>query len=251
MKDENGSANDTGDTLDIVRRLIDEADAAPAPEAVATPAKTPVEKAPAATKTAKKAPKAIPVAEAPQPAPVVEQPMTRPITRSMSPSEQHGFDELLSPEECNECVDAPDSWSKRAFDAAVVAAKEFFLRPEAPREMALALLAISTILWTGYVAAMAVLVVVSFVITWFTLGPDESAERIVAWHARLAERDPEKAETIRLRAAKVSRFVTKIVERLPDHWTTGLVVPDFEPSQDLPEKMKDDPFARLASEARS
>lgn len=236
MKDENATAGESGDTLDMVRRMIDEAGPAPAPEA----APESVRKVPDAT-----APARAPVVQ--QPRPMVEQPMTRPVEPVVAPREKHVFEELLDQEDCSERSDSAMTWRQRAF----AAARAFLQRPEATRELALAFLAISAIVWPGYVAAMAVLSVLAAVITWLTLGPDESAERIVAWHARLAERDPEKAETIRRRAARVSRAITRAVDRLPDHWTTGFVLPDFEPAQDAPEKLQDDPFARLAAEVRS
>lgn len=124
----------------------------------------------------------------------------------------------------------------------------FLKRPEAAREFATALLAVYTILFPGYVALYLVLAILSAVIAWLTLGPDRASELVVNWHARLAQRDPERAEMLRLRAARVSATITRWVDQLPDSWTTGFTLPDFEPTGAVPEKLKDDPFEKLAAQ---
>ena len=83
-------------------------------------------------------------------------------------------------------------------------------------------------------------------IIYFSLGPDRVDASVAAWHARLRRRDFDKAEDIRRRAAFWSKRISAIVGRLPEKWTTGLYLPDFEEAPELPEKMKKDPFDRLA-----
>lgn len=226
MDDDQAKAEGTGDMLDLVRRLIDEAEAAPAPPAQRQPVGASVE------------------AVAPSAAPDDAPPVSRRVVPRAQPRPAAGFDDLLSQDDCETCGEPRPGWRRRA----QASARAFLARPEATRELALAFLAVSVIVWPGYVAALATLALLAAAITWLTLGPDEAAERIAAWHGRLAARDPAKAETIRRRAARVSRAIARLADRLPDHWTTGLALPDFKPPQEAPAKLKDDPFDRLAAE---
>lgn len=125
----------------------------------------------------------------------------------------------------------------------------FFKRPDAPRWLALVTLMVATAAWPWMVAGMFGLALAAAAITWFTLGPDRASELVAEWHARLAVREPETAETLRRRAAKVSRVLAGIAEKLPERWTAGLYLPDFEPEREMPEKMKEDPFDRLSRHA--
>ena len=53
---------------------------------------------------------------------------------------------------------------------------------------------------------------------------------------------------MRSRAAKTSAAIGVIVDRLPESWTQGLYLPDFDEPDDLAEKWKSDPFDRLNRE---
>lgn len=270
MQDQNNDLNP--ETLDIVRRMI--ADSADKPEPVKTPAPAPglaeevvapglAEEIVAPKPAPETAPTFVPDTEAdpdptPETRPVNDPPRpavapvyhTVPLAPVARPVPRDPVPPVLPELAEEELKPRPRRDWRKAIARALRPAKQFMLRPEAPRELALALLAVSAIVWPWIVAGFVALVVVVVTITWFTLGPDRVAELVVDWHARLALRDPDKAETIRLRAARVSRAITRTVERLPDRWTTGFYLPDFEPSQDMPEKMKDDPFDRLKAQVR-
>ena len=67
-------------------------------------------------------------------------------------------------------------------------------------------------------------------------------ERVSGWvlarYARLKDENPEKAERLRLKAARLSAMASAIAARLPESWVQGLYLPDFEPAGELPEKMR-------------
>jgi hypothetical protein len=50
------------------------------------------------------------------------------------------------------------------------------------------------------------------------------------------------------RSGGMSKLISGIVERLPDKWTTGLYLPDFEEPAELPDKMQSEPFDRLTTQ---
>ncbi len=97
------------------------------------------------------------------------------------------------------------------------------------------------------VLGMALLALMIGLITYFSLGgPDRVAELVVAWYQRKKAREPERAEEIRARAARISLRLSKIVDRLPEGWTQGLYLPDFEETKPpLPDCLAKDPFDRL------
>ena len=80
---------------------------------------------------------------------------------------------------------------------------------------------------------------------------DGCVELVVKWFDRLKARDPDKAERIRKRAAGVSNALNRGLERLPENWTRGLYLPDFETDGYVPEKLKVDPFEDLAAKVHS
>lgn len=83
---------------------------------------------------------------------------------------------------------------------------------------------------------------------YFAFGHDRVCSMILVWYRRLQQRDPEKAERLRVRAARISAWISRVADRLPERWTNGLYLPDFEPEV-LPEKMHSDPFERFYTEA--
>ena len=129
--------------------------------------------------------------------------------------------------------------------AALEQVKAFLAQPEAPRRLSLALLVLIVFLRPLAVLGMALVALMVGLITYFSLGPDRVAEMVVAWYRRKKEADPERAEEIRARAARVSQRLGKIVDRLPERWTQGLYLPDFEENKPLPECLTGDPFDRL------
>ena len=130
----------------------------------------------------------------------------------------------------------------------------FLRRPDAPRLLAIVLLAAAFIAKPWFVVFLAVFAVILAVSVAAYLGFDTVAERIALWHERLSQRDPDRAEAIRARAARASKVASKLIARLPEHWTEGLYLPDFEKGEPPSAKLKDDPFEKLArqvSQARS
>jgi hypothetical protein len=125
----------------------------------------------------------------------------------------------------------------------------FFKRPDAPRWLALVTLMVAIAAWPWTVATLVGVALAGAAITWFTLGPDRASELVAEWHANLARRDPDAAESLRRRAALVTRVIAGIADKLPERWTAGLYLPDFEPEREMPDKMKDDPFDRLSRHA--
>lgn len=126
----------------------------------------------------------------------------------------------------------------------------FLARPDAPRLLALALLVAAFLLHPWFVVALAFLALLAAGTAVLVIGTDVVAERIATWHGRLARRDPERAETIRARAAAISRHLGALLDRLPESWTTGLYLPDFEPEAQRPAPPVGDPFLRLAESVR-
>jgi len=243
---------DGGATLDIVRRLIDETSAAaePAPVAEVAPEPQPLENtAPTPThqSVALEAGVQQIIAEA-EAAPGLADTPTRVV--EPDPAERFGWDVIPVDEIDHTDADTAPAWWRTAAAKVWDAVLRFMRRPEAPHEIALALLAIFTIIFPGYVMLFVVLAVLSVLIAWLTLGPDRASEMVANWHSRLAARDPERAERLRRRAARVSAVITSSVDRLPDSWTTGFALPDFEPMDAPPEKLKDDPFDKLAAQVQ-
>lgn len=110
--------------------------------------------------------------------------------------------------------------------------------------VSLAILMIIVPLWLFLtVLVLAVAGVIGFL---SLMGPERISGWVVARYKRLQQDDPEKAESLRARAARISARITAFAERLPEKWVQGLYLPDFEPATDLPEKMRTEPFERLS-----
>lgn len=127
-------------------------------------------------------------------------------------------------------------------------AMRFLRRPDAPRLLAIAVLAALISLAPMAILMLCTLAVLTTLAAYRLLGSDRASKLGWAWYARARQRDPEKAETIRRRAAYLSTCASGLLDRLPSRWTAGLYLPDFEEPRPLPEKMNTDPFDRLAAE---
>ncbi len=269
-EDASAELGDADPTLDIVRQMIEAAEAIPAP----------------ATKPAG------PATPRPEVAATVPKPAPPPVPDAdpdiWDEAEPEGWDDLYAGEtgpgyelvdvdggEMGETFEAigptdtgpaPESWLRRllrrwlralgawvrarlAALAARVAA--FLRRPDAPRRLATALLVFFVIVWPWQVLWLTLLIPLAAAITWASVGSDGCVELVVKWFDRLKARDPDKAERIRLRAAAVSRALNHGIERLPESWTQGLYLPDFETDGYVPEKLKVDPFEDLAAKVHS
>ncbi len=130
-------------------------------------------------------------------------------------------------------------------------ALEFLKRPGTPRLLSVLVLLVLVLLRPGFVLFLFVMVLLTALVLYFSIGPDRVQGFAAGRYRRLRERDPDAAESLRQRAAKASKFLSAIVDRLPERWTDGLYLPDFDPPPELPEKMKVDPFVRLAESRRA
>lgn len=128
---------------------------------------------------------------------------------------------------------------------------EFMRRPDAARRLALAIIVFSVLVWPVEVLWLTLLIPLALLICWASVGNEGCVELVIQWHARLKARDPAKAERIRARAAAVTRGLNRGLERLPQSWTQGLYLPDFETDGYVPEKLKVDPFEELAARVHS
>lgn len=127
----------------------------------------------------------------------------------------------------------------------VGAGLSFLKRPDAPRLLSILFLLALIILKPGFVLFLFLMFVLVGLVLYFSFGPDQVESFAIERFRRLRERDSDAAEKLRHRAAKASKTLSMIVDRLPDKWTAGLHLPDFEYPPELPEKMKSDPFDRL------
>ncbi len=117
--------------------------------------------------------------------------------------------------------------------------------PMTPRVMAV-LACLALFLFYPLVAMILLFVtVMTGVIVYLSVGP-EQVERFAARRfEKLRARDPERAERLRQRAIRVVGVLNKVIDRLPERWTSGLYLPDFDGTAEQPEKLQSDPFERL------
>lgn len=127
-------------------------------------------------------------------------------------------------------------------------ALSFLKRRDAPRLLSIFLLLILIILRPGFVLFLFLMAVLICLVLYFSFGPDQVESFAIERFRRLRERDSIAAEKLRYRAAKASKTISDVVDKLPDRWTAGLHLPDFEDPPELPEKMKSDPFDRLVGQ---
>lgn len=98
--------------------------------------------------------------------------------------------------------------------------------------------------------ALAFTAVLLMLSTWTLLGPDRVGAMVSGYYLRLRDRDEARAEEMRQRAATASAWIGDLLAALPESWTRGLYLPDFEPEPDPHEKLSQDPFERLGSSLR-
>ena len=260
-------AVDCDPTLDIVRQLIEEAEAIPAPA-----------QRPAGPATPRpEAPRLADPTPSPTPVPVsVPVPDADPDIWEDDPGPET-WDDLCAGEagagyavadgdddtgEAHESGPARDgllrrgmralgAWARVRLAAGAAEVARFLRRPDAPRRLALALLVFFVIVWPWKVLLLTLLIPLAGLITWASVGSEGVAELVVRWYERLEAREPAKAERIRLRAAAVTGVLNHGLERLPESWTRGLYLPDFETDGYVPEKLKVDPFEDLAAEVQA
>ncbi|SEN80890.1 hypothetical protein SAMN04488077_1327 [Roseovarius tolerans] len=125
----------------------------------------------------------------------------------------------------------------------------FFRRPDAPRILSILLL-LTVFVWRpGFIIFLVLVGLMIGVVLYFSFGPDQVQNWVISRYRRLAARDPDAAERIRRRAAAASQRLSAVIEKLPERWTAGLYLPDFEEPADLPEKWNSDPFDRLKKQS--
>lgn len=126
----------------------------------------------------------------------------------------------------------------------------FFKRPNAPRILSVLLLLAFLALKPGFVLFLLLITVLIGLVLYFSVGPERAQDWAYNRYRRLSERDPDGARRIRQRAAVASKKLSEIIEKLPERWTMGLYLPDFEEPDKLPEKFRTDPFERLAKQRK-
>lgn len=114
-----------------------------------------------------------------------------------------------------------------------------------PRQASCALIAALAIAMPLLLPSMLLLATVLLAISYLSLGHDRSAEIAAAGYRSWERRDPDSAENARTRAARWSARLSRLIERLPDSWTRGLHVPDFEKTDPEEDPFQGDPFDRL------
>lgn len=123
--------------------------------------------------------------------------------------------------------------------------------PMTPRVLAVLVFLTTFLLYPVMTLAMLFVVGLIGAIVYLSVGP----ERIEAFAARrferLQKRDPERADVLRKRAIRVVAILNKGIDILPERWTSGLYLPDFEDSSIQPDKLGADPFERLGPEAKA
>ncbi|PIE09149.1 MAG: hypothetical protein CSA73_00010 [Rhodobacterales bacterium] len=143
---------------------------------------------------------------------------------------------------------SPAGQAKDVLNTLLRPVRSFLARPDAPRLLVTATLAVIVVLWPLVVLGAVLLAVALAAVAWFSLGPDRVYEMILDGYWRLHARNPDRAEALRARAAGLSARLTRLLERLPDRWTQGLYLPSFEePRSDVCED-DSDPFERLVSQ---
>ncbi|MEM9911526.1 MAG: hypothetical protein AAF922_12150 [Pseudomonadota bacterium] len=118
-------------------------------------------------------------------------------------------------------------------------------RPDMPRILSGFLLVFLLVFFTGPVLFIASMAMLLALVLYFSLGPDRVRDLVLERYARLKARDPEAAARLRGRAAKASQALGNVVDRLPESWTRGLYLPDFEEPDEGSERWTSDPFERL------
>ncbi|NRP13629.1 hypothetical protein XMM379_001689 [Aliiroseovarius sp. xm-m-379] len=121
--------------------------------------------------------------------------------------------------------------------------------PRTPRVLAIALIAAVTVAHPLFILALLLVAGLVAAITYFSVGPEAVDAFIIRRFQRLKARDPAKAEQLYSRAVRGIDLLNKAIDRLPERWTQGLYLPDLNPEQTPPEKMREDPFARLEAVA--
>lgn len=125
-------------------------------------------------------------------------------------------------------------------------AASFLRRPDAPKILSLVLLLTLAVLRPGFVLFLIVMGFLTALVLYFSIGPDRVQAWVIARYDRLRDRDPTAADRLRRRAAGATRALARGLDKLPDSWTTGLYLPDFEDPEPVPDRLKADPFDRLA-----
>ena len=116
--------------------------------------------------------------------------------------------------------------------------------------LALAVMIAWPLLLPGLALGLAALAAV----LWLTLGAERSARWIGAGFARYERRRPAQAARLLAGLQRLSRRAEAALARLPESWTRGLYLPDFDPGiaggpdKLARDKLARDPFDRLAEE---
>ena len=140
---------------------------------------------------------------------------------------------------------------RRLVTARVLSVRERAHRRNGLIGLGLVTLALILLLPPWVAPALFVGVVVAAIAMMAVLGYDGLSELAIAHYRHLQIKDPERAEAQRARAARIAARLNRLIEVLPESWTRGLYIPDFEPGPEPPEKMRADPFERLPLDMRA
>jgi hypothetical protein len=125
--------------------------------------------------------------------------------------------------------------------------RSFLGRPDAPKLLSVLLLLTLFMLRPGFILFLFFMALLIGIVLYFSLGPDTVQNWVIERHLRLRNRDPAAAERLRRCAAATSQRLAVVAEKLPESWTQGLYIPDFEEPSEHPARLHSDPFERLAN----
>lgn len=118
------------------------------------------------------------------------------------------------------------------------------------RQVAIVAVALAILLWPLQILAFMLLTVITLLVCYWTLGHERAVELTAQTMEWLEARSPAVASRLRQGAQRFGKAVFALVARLPERWTEGLYLPDFEPHSEPPEKMRVDPFERLVEDRK-
>ena len=121
----------------------------------------------------------------------------------------------------------------------------------APRHVALLLMVTILLIVPWMLPSLGAIVLGTVAFVYLVIGHDNSIRLVATWFNWLKRRDSHGAEVVRARAERVSNRLTGWLTRLPNNWTNGLYLPDFAVVDDYSDKLKSDPFGRLAGAAQN
>ncbi|SDC48375.1 hypothetical protein [Ruegeria marina] len=122
------------------------------------------------------------------------------------------------------------------------------LLPDGPPRwrVSLAILVLAILIgWPILFLVFFCLLLALLVVPYLTIGHDRAMEIAAQGYDLLSRYSPRHAEQLRDWAVNRTTAMEQWLSYLPERWTDGLYLPDFESGVTPPEKMQTDPFDRL------